>query len=130
MSRILIEVCADSVESATAFVEASVIMVPLNSCLRIRAVKGGADRLELCGNLALGGGTTPSVGLYKAVREAVPNVPLMVMIRPRVGDFVYTKFELQVMLEDISVFNALKADGVVFGALTKDAAIDIKATIQ
>ena len=101
-----------------------------DSCLRHRAVAGGADRLELCGNLALGGGTTPSMGLYKAVKKAVPDVHIMVMIRPRVGDFLYSKRELEVMLEDITTFKALKADGVVFGALTKNATVDVLATTQ
>ncbi|GJE89573.1 copper homeostasis CutC domain-containing protein [Phanerochaete sordida] len=70
------------------------------------------------------------MGLYKAVKKAVPDVPIMVMIRPRVGDFLYSKRELEVMLEDIATFKALKADGVVFGALTRDATVNVLATTQ
>lgn len=56
---LLIEVCVDSVQSA------------------INAVEAGADRLEVCGNLGIGGGTTPSLGLVKSIQRAV-DVPLMV----------------------------------------------------
>ncbi|KAH9897742.1 copper homeostasis CutC domain-containing protein [Cubamyces lactineus] len=109
--RITIEVCVDSVESAIA------------------AVRGGADRLELCGNLGLGGGTTPSIGLFKAVREAAPQgLPIMVMIRPRTGDFLYTDAEHRVMREDIKVFKEAGADGVVLGILQKDGKIDVART--
>ncbi|KAI0640074.1 copper homeostasis CutC domain-containing protein [Trametes polyzona] len=105
--RITIEVCIDSVESAIA------------------AVRGGADRLELCGNLGLGGGTTPSLGLFKAVREAAPDgMPIMVMVRPRTGDFLYTDAEFRVMREDVRVFKDAGAHGVVFGILLKDGRID------
>ncbi|KAI0654480.1 copper homeostasis CutC domain-containing protein [Cubamyces menziesii] len=109
--RITIEVCIDSVESAIA------------------AVRGGADRLELCGNLALGGGTTPSIGLFKAVRVAAPQgLPIMVMIRPRTGDFLYTDAEHRVMREDIKAFKEAGADGVVLGILQKDGKIDVART--
>ena len=102
----------------------------MGSSHHIRAVNGGAGRLELCGNLALGGGTTPSLGLYRAVREASPDIPIMVMIRPRVGDFHYSKHELRVMLEDIAAFKAAKVDGVVFGALNTDGTVDVQTTTQ
>ncbi|KIP11138.1 hypothetical protein PHLGIDRAFT_83925, partial [Phlebiopsis gigantea 11061_1 CR5-6] len=112
MTRILVEVCVDSVESAIA------------------AVNGGADRLELCGNLGLGGGTTPSIGSYRAVRKAAKDVPIMVMIRPRTGDFLYSMHEQQVMLDDIAQFKAEGAMGVVFGALSKEGDVDIGTTIR
>ncbi|THH26434.1 hypothetical protein EUX98_g7754 [Antrodiella citrinella] len=89
---------------------------------------GGADRLELCGNLGLGGGTTPSVGLFKSVKKAVPGVPIMVMIRPRTGDFLYTPAEIDVMVEDIRTFKSLAAEGVVFGVLKTDGWIDVSKT--
>ncbi|KAL4253619.1 Copper homeostasis protein cutC [Abortiporus biennis] len=108
--KILIEVCVDSVESAIA------------------AVAGGADRLELCANIPLGGGTTPSLGLFKIIKRVLPNAPIMVMIRPRTGDFVYTPSELEVMLEDIQIFKQAEADGVVFGVLTPESGIDIYQT--
>ena len=93
-------------------------------------MNGGADRLELCGNLGLGGGTTPSIGLYRAVRKAANNVPIMVMIRPRTGDFLYTRHEQQLMLEDIAQFKAEGAMGVVFGALTREGELDKVTTIR
>ncbi|EIN13915.1 hypothetical protein PUNSTDRAFT_129579 [Punctularia strigosozonata HHB-11173 SS5] len=104
---VLIEVCVDSLESA------------------IRAFRGGADRLELCANLGLGGGTTPSLGLFNAVHRALPAIPIMVMIRPRVGDFCYSSLEFDVMIEDIKLFRKAGATGVVAGVLAKDGAIDV-----
>ncbi|EIW64169.1 uncharacterized protein TRAVEDRAFT_100761, partial [Trametes versicolor FP-101664 SS1] len=110
-TRMTIEVCIDSVESALA------------------AIRGGADRLELCGNLGLGGGTTPSLGLFKAVREATPHgMPIMVMVRPRTGDFLYTDAEFGIMREDIKAFKEARADGVVLGILHKDGGIDTSRT--
>ncbi|KAI0078853.1 hypothetical protein K474DRAFT_1690101 [Panus rudis PR-1116 ss-1] len=108
--RFTLEVCIDSVESALA------------------AARGGANRVELCANLGMGGGTTPSLGLFKAVRDAIPSIPVMVMIRPRAGDFLYTSRELEVMLEDIHIFQEMGADGVVFGVLTADGDIDVEKT--
>ncbi|KAH7925170.1 hypothetical protein BV22DRAFT_1105046 [Leucogyrophana mollusca] len=113
----LIEVCVDSVDSAVAFV-----------ILRSRAVRGGADRLELCGNLGLGGGTTPSIGLFTAVQKAVPGIPIMAMVRPRTGDFLYSESEFDVMLEDILAFKSHGARGVVFGVLDKSGCVDINRT--
>ncbi len=88
----------------------------------IRAVSEGAGRLELCANLGVGG-TTPSVELLDEVKAAV-RVPVMVMIRPRGGDFVYREAELHQMLRDIVVLRDHGADGVVFGPLTADAHVD------
>ncbi|KAF8899048.1 copper homeostasis protein CutC [Infundibulicybe gibba] len=104
---ILIEVCVDSVASAK------------------NAVRGGAGRLELCGSLGLGGGTTPSIGLLKAVQRAV-NIPIMVMIRPRVGDFMYSEEEIEVMMEDVDAFRKHGVQGVVVGMLTADGRIDVE----
>ena len=76
---ITIEVCIDSVESAIACVTFTTATCPLFSCsFFLRAHRGGADRLELCGNLGVGGGTTPSIGLFKRVRSAIPRTPIMV----------------------------------------------------
>lgn len=94
----------------------------------VRAVRGGANRLELCGNIGIGGGTTPSMGLFKQVKRASPNIPIMVMIRPRTGDFYYTFWEVDVMVEDIRAFKAAGAQGVVFGALDAYGKVDVRTT--
>ncbi|KAJ7897201.1 copper homeostasis CutC domain-containing protein [Mycena olivaceomarginata] len=108
-SPLCIEVCVDSVRSA------------------LNAVRGGADRLEVCGNLGVGGGTTPSLGLLKAIQSSV-DVPLMIMIRPRTGDFLYSEDEIEVMREDIRVFKQHNVSGVVLGALKPDGRIDVEVT--
>ena len=74
------------------------------------AVKGGADRIELCANLAEGG-TTPSYGHIKKCREAF-NVAIYPIIRPRGGDFLYTQEELEIMLQDVKLCKQSGCDGV------------------
>ncbi|MDA0329687.1 MAG: copper homeostasis protein CutC [Gemmatimonadetes bacterium] len=90
------------------------------------AAEAGADRLELCDNL-VEGGTTPSAGSIQLVLERVA-VPLMIMIRPRGGDFLYSEIEFEVMLRDITVVKELGVHGVVFGVLTEDGRIDRERT--
>lgn len=82
------------------------------------AIAAGADRIELCDNLAVGG-TTPSFGVIeRTVAYAHERaVRVMVMIRPRGGDFVYTQDELAMMEADARIALALGADGVVVGCL-------------
>lgn len=92
------------------------------------AVEGGADRIELCANLAEGG-TTPSYGTVKQCRDAF-DVLLYPIIRPRGGDFLYTDEEFQIMLQDIRLFKELGCDGVVIGMLNRDGSIDIKRAAQ
>ena len=99
-----IEICVDSVESC------------------INAEKGGADRLELCGNM-FEGGTTPSYGILELAREKV-NIPIYAMVRPRGGDFCYNGIEFEIMKREIKVMKELKIDGIVFGILTKDGKVD------
>lgn len=90
------------------------------------AVAGGADRIELCANLAEGG-TTPSYGTIKQCREAF-SVSLFPIIRPRGGDFLYTEEEFQIMLQEVRLCKQLGCDGVVIGLLNNDGTIDIKRT--
>ena len=87
------------------------------------AVSKGAHRLELCDNLQEGG-TTPSYGTIALAQEKL-QTPLLVMIRPRGGDFVYTPDELEIMLCDIKTCKYLGVYGVVFGALTEDKTLDV-----
>lgn len=104
----LVEACVDAIDAA------------------LEAERGGAGRLELCGEL-LQGGVTPSAGLIGAVRERV-KIPLFVLIRPRTGDFLYSADERDVMLRDIALTKSLGADGVVIGALTAGGDVDVETT--
>jgi copper homeostasis protein len=88
----------------------------------IQAQKGGADRIELCGNPAEGG-TTPSCGVMDLVRQAL-TLDVYAMIRPRGGDFAYTAFEYFAMKRDIEMCKRASMDGVVFGILQPDGSID------
>ncbi|VDC05783.1 unnamed protein product [Peniophora sp. CBMAI 1063] len=110
--RITIEVCIDSLDSADS------------------AIRGGADRLEVCGNLAVGGGTTPSLGLVNALHKRYPSIPLMAMVRPRVGDFLYSSGELETMREDIRAFKQAGVAGVVIGLLTSSGSVDVQLTAE
>lgn len=101
---ILVEACVDSVASSLA------------------AERGGARRLELCDAL-FDGGTTPSAGMIAACKSAV-SIPVVVMIRPRGGGFVYSDEERDVMLRDIAIARELGADGIAIGGLQSDGTID------
>lgn len=107
--RVTIEVCVSDVESAIA------------------AEAGGADRVELCDNLAIGG-TTASAGTIAEVCRWL-SIPVHVLIRPRGGDFVYSKRELAVMRHDIEAAKALGAAGVVLGVLTAKSTVDRDITM-
>jgi copper homeostasis protein len=110
MPRVQLEVCVETVEDA------------------ITAEAGGADRLELCAALDVGG-LTPSVELFRQLRAAV-RLPMVVMIRPRAGDFVYTRDELGRMTVTVNEYRPLAPDGFVFGTLTTDGRIDSDAAAK
>lgn len=88
-------------------------------------IERGAERIELNNDLA-NGGTTPSFGVIKKTVEYAHkyNVPVIVMIRPRSGNFVYTADELEIMNSDIRMCSLLKADGIAFGCLTNNKQLD------
>ncbi|MEA1876123.1 MAG: copper homeostasis protein CutC [Bacteroidota bacterium] len=105
-----------------AFVE--ICVGSLNSALA--AQKGGAQRIELCDNL-YEGGTTPSYGTIKIVRESL-DIPIHVIIRPRGSDFCYNDIEFEAMKEDIRICKDLGITGVVIGVLLPDGRIDESRT--
>ncbi len=95
----------------------------------LTAIKAGADRIELCSALNLGG-LTPSYGLMKKASELkksreLKDIEIFVMIRPRSGDFLYDEYEFETMKEDISVVKEMDIDGIVTGVLLSDGKIDI-----
>lgn len=104
MPHFLLECCVDSPESA------------------LTAAQNGADRLELCADLLVGG-TTPSHGLFEFVKRRT-RIPVNVLLRPRFGDFCYTGPEFEVLLADAARFAAAGADGLVLGVLTPGGELD------
>lgn len=103
-----VEVCANSYASAIA------------------AAEGGADRIELCSELAVGG-ITPSFATLERVCAEV-QIPVHVLIRPRSGDFCYSADEFEIMLRDIEVSLDLGVQGIVSGCLHSDGSIDLART--
>ena len=95
------------------------------------AVLKGANRIELNDNLAVGG-TTPSLGVLTEATKYLQekSVPVVEMIRPRGGDFVYNDLEIKMMEADLFEAQKLGVDGVAFGALTKDGDLDEDAMEQ
>ena len=91
----------------------------------VAAAEAGAQRLELCSNLEVGG-LTPPISLLEDVRAHV-DVPVYVMIRPRPGSYVMTGEELSTMRETIPRHRAAGADGFVFGVLAADRVVDREA---
>lgn len=88
----------------------------------LAAEKQGAERIELCDNL-IEGGTTPSYGVILECKKSL-RIPIVVMIRPRGGDFVYSDLEKRAMLEDVKLCSSLGVDGIAIGMLTKDNNVD------
>ncbi|MBR5723939.1 MAG: copper homeostasis protein CutC, partial [Bacteroidales bacterium] len=88
----------------------------------LAAERTGAQRIELCERLELGG-VTPSEALLREVL-AVTHLPVNVLVRPRGGDFVYDGAEEQAMLESIALCRQVGVNGVVIGALTPSGGVD------
>ena len=103
----VLEICVDSLASARA------------------AVRGGADRLELCSAL-LAGGLTPYEVLLRQIK-AESNIPVRCLMRPRAGDFLYTPEELELLRLQILQLKAAGADGFVIGCLTPEGELDMQA---
>jgi copper homeostasis protein len=103
-----LEICTNSYQSA------------------MNAEKAGADRIELCSELSVGG-ITPSYGLLKKISEEI-TIPINVLIRPRSGNFQYSKEEFSLMKENIKLCKELGFNGIVSGVLNIDNSIDIERT--
>jgi copper homeostasis protein len=88
----------------------------------INAEALGANRIELCSNLAVGG-LSPS---FNEVKEALKflNIPVFVMVRPREGNFIYTKKEKELMIQEIRNLKNIKVEGIVIGSLNNKGEID------
>ena len=106
----ILEICANSYQSA------------------INAEKAGAQRIELCSEISVGG-ITPSLGLLKKVMHSL-SIPVQVLIRPRSGDFHYSNAEFDIMKENILQCKELGCAGIVTGILHKDNTIDLKRTSE
>ena len=96
-SKGILEICIDNYEDA------------------LIAIEGGADRLECCSRLDLDG-LTPSINMVRSI-QAVSDIPLRIMIRPRAGDFCYEHHEVLEMVSLIETFKELRVEGFVFGCL-------------
>ena len=91
----------------------------------LKAQAKGADRIELCADLKHDG-LSPDIDVIMEAHEQM-SIPIRVMIRPRAGDFVYSKQELQEMVATIEICKSLGIEGVVFGALKANNKLDMKA---
>ena len=105
MAKVLLEICCGSIDDA------------------IQASEGGADRVELCSALFLGG-LTPSLGAIQEARKRL-RIPIIAMVRPRSGGFCYTDAEFASMERDVRAALDHGADGIVFGILTPDGQVDV-----
>ena len=108
MNRVQLEICCGSLDDA------------------VEAAAGGADRVELCSALFLGG-LTPSYGALVEAKRRL-SIPVIFMARPRGGGFCYTPVEMAAMERDTEMAVAHGADGVVFGILEDDGRVDIART--
>lgn len=106
MNNYVLECCADSVQSA------------------INAEKGGANRIELCSALVIGG-LSPSVCLFDEVMKNC-SIKVNVLLRPRFGDFCYDDYEIEIIKNEIKMFRERGANGVVIGVLKPDGTLDME----
>lgn len=104
--KYVLEACVDSVKSA------------------IEAEKGGAQRVELCSNLIIGG-TSPGAALFRQVRKNT-NLRIRVLLRPRFGDFCYDEYEYEMMKEEVAMYRDLGADAIVTGILKSNGDLDVE----
>ena len=104
--KYVLEACVDSVKSA------------------IEAEKGGAQRVELCSNLIIGG-TSPGAALFRQVRKNT-NLKIRVLLRPRFGDFCYDEYEFEMMKEDVAMYRDLGVDAIVTGLLKSNGDLDVE----
>ncbi len=107
MNQPLLEVCVQSAADCLA------------------AAQGGADRVELCQAIELGG-LTPSLGVVATACERSP-LPVIVLARPRPGDFVYSELEIDLVARDLEHLAESGARGAAIGALTRDGDVDLAA---
>jgi len=110
MTKLVVECCANSIESA------------------INGQKGGTNRIELCTELE-SGGITP---LHKEITlaKSLLNIPIFVLIRPRKGNFIYTEKEFQQIISDIEFCKKSGCEGVVIGSLNLDGSINKEQTSE
>ena len=108
MNNFIVECCANSVQSA------------------INGQIGGANRIELCTNLEVGGITPKKHEIIKAIQKV--KIPIRLLIRPRSGNFVFSDLELSGMVNDIMFCKKLGYEGVVIGALNTDGSINKEQT--
>jgi copper homeostasis protein len=107
-TKLKLEICAQTVEAAVA------------------AENGGADRIELCEDLAAGG-VTPREELMRQTRARV-GIPIFAMIRPRAADFIYSGVEFEEMRRSVVAAKDLGMDGVVMGILSARKRVDVART--
>jgi copper homeostasis protein len=105
MAQVLLEICCGSIDDA------------------LEAEKGGAERVELCSALFLGG-LTPSVGTIQEAKRRL-KIPIIVMVRPRAGGFAYSEAEMASMERDTEAAVENGADGIVVGILQSDGKVDV-----
>jgi copper homeostasis protein len=105
-----VEICASNFESAIA------------------AQHGGADRIELCESLEVGGLTPRNILIEQVLSEI--NIPVHVLIRPRAGDFIYSPSEIDQMLDTIEFCKESGCSGTVCGALTVESKLDVRTLKQ